>query len=534
MRGLYSFYSNGNVEDILGEYAAYYRKSRADYEAEARGEGETLKRHEIIINKLAESMHIKIGGIYKEIVSGDSIEARPEVQALLEDVRRGRWKGVFVVEIERLARGNTIDQGIVAEAFKMSGTKIITPMKIYDPNNEFDEEYFEFGLFMSRREYKVINRRLQSGRVTSVGEGKYCGSIAPFGYDRVKIENDKGFTLTPNQEEDSVKMIFNTYAYNNISLNEVVRRLNNTDKKPRISQKWSISAIKDILRNPVYIGKIRWDSRKVVKVYKDGKVVKTRPRNMNHIVVDGLHKGIIDEQTWKIVQEKLSMHNPPVQHNSVVQNPLQGLVYCSKCGRIMQRRPYKSKGIPDTIMCPNMECNNVSSKLYIVEEKIIKSLREWLKEYRVDIDDCLEKIDCKKEKIIEQTISELKKELDNQNNKMKRIYDLLEDGTYSTEIFNERMRLISENINKIQEDIQMHEQELGIEVQKEIDKKTIIPKIENIIDLYPKLETAEEKNLLLKTIVKKVEYNKDKKALRKDSDPTDFELDIYPNVYHVG
>ncbi len=49
-----------------------------------------------------------------------------------------------------------IDQGIVSQAFKYSGTRIITPTKTYDPNNEFDEEYFEFGLFMSRREYQTI------------------------------------------------------------------------------------------------------------------------------------------------------------------------------------------------------------------------------------------------------------------------------------------------------------------------------------------------------------------------------------------
>ena len=103
------------------------------------------------------------------------------MKKLLTDVKMGKWKGVLVVEVERLARGETMDQGIVAQAFKISETKIITPMKIYDPNNEFDEEYFEFGLFMSRREYKVINRRLQRGRLMSVNEGKYVGSVAPFG-----------------------------------------------------------------------------------------------------------------------------------------------------------------------------------------------------------------------------------------------------------------------------------------------------------------------------------------------------------------
>lgn len=77
----------------------------------------------------------------------------------------GSKKDVFVMEVERLARGDTIDQGIVAQTFKYSNTKIITPMKIYDPNNEYDEEYFEFGLFMPRREYKTTNRRLQRGRI---------------------------------------------------------------------------------------------------------------------------------------------------------------------------------------------------------------------------------------------------------------------------------------------------------------------------------------------------------------------------------
>ena len=49
---------------------------------------------------------------------------------------------------------------------------------------------------MSRREYKVINRRLQRGRISSVKEGKYVGGIAPFGYDRVKIKNGKGIAFT--------------------------------------------------------------------------------------------------------------------------------------------------------------------------------------------------------------------------------------------------------------------------------------------------------------------------------------------------
>ena len=323
MNNIHIGYSNDVVMDVInGQYSLYLRKSRADLEAEERGEGETLARHEKMLIELARRYGFSIGKIYREIVSGESIEARPVVQELLKDVESGRWKGVLVVEVERLARGDTMDQGRVAKSFKFSNTKIITPIKIYDPNDEFDEEYFEFGLFMSRREYKTINRRLQRGRVSSVKEGKYVGSVAPFGYDRVKLVKDKGYTLAKNAEASVVEKMFQLYAYNEIAINEVVRRLNSAGYKPRKAKEWTISAVKDILSNPIYIGKIRWDSRKTVKEYKNGKIVNTRPRNENYTLCDGLHEPIIDMEIWNIVQEKRSKHTPAVIHNKVVQNPL--------------------------------------------------------------------------------------------------------------------------------------------------------------------------------------------------------------------
>ena len=127
-------------------YAIYLRKSRADLESEANGELETLAKHERQLKELASKLNLNVTKEYKEVVSGETISARPQMQELLRDVQNGLYEGVLVMEIERLARGDTIDQGLVAQTFKYSDTKIITPTKTYDPNNEFDEEYFEFGL----------------------------------------------------------------------------------------------------------------------------------------------------------------------------------------------------------------------------------------------------------------------------------------------------------------------------------------------------------------------------------------------------
>lgn len=93
MEGLiYNSYSNENEINVYGEYAIYLRKSRADMEAELKGEGETLARHEHILLDLANSKNLKIGKIYREIVSGETIEARPEMKKLLTDVKMEKWK----------------------------------------------------------------------------------------------------------------------------------------------------------------------------------------------------------------------------------------------------------------------------------------------------------------------------------------------------------------------------------------------------------------------------------------------------------
>mgnify|MGYP002508564293 FL=1 len=98
--------------------------------------------------RAASRLGITISKFYREIVSGETIQDRPVVQKLLQDISNGKCDGVLVVEVERLARGDTSDQGTIAKYFKFSDTLILTPLKIYDPTDEYDEEYFEFGLFI--------------------------------------------------------------------------------------------------------------------------------------------------------------------------------------------------------------------------------------------------------------------------------------------------------------------------------------------------------------------------------------------------
>lgn len=524
----------------MEQYCLYLRKSRADAEAEARGEGETLARHERTLLELAKRQQLNVTEIYREIVSGESIAARPVMQRLLSEVEQGIWAGVLVMEVERLARGDTVDQGIVAQTFKFSGTLIITPTKTYNPGNEFDEEYFEFGLFMSRREYKTINRRLQRGRIASIKEGKYVGNIAPYGYERVKIKGDKGFTLQVVPEEaDIVRLVFEWYTkgiqqedggFCRIGCGLIARRLNEIKAPTRTGGDWILPTIRDMIRNPVYIGKVRWNNRATVKKMVDGKVIRTRPRNEDVIICNGLHPPIIAEETFREAQIIMdSAPARPVVDSKRVQNPLAGLVICGCCGRRMVRRPYQSP-YPDTLICPQAKCPNVSSDLERVERHILTALKEWLKSYKLEWGEIDFNQSIKQSDILKKSLAEQNEELHRLNSQLSKTYDLLEQGVYDTDVFLERSRSLSERIGEVKEAIPEIESQIETELAKENSLENVIPNVEHLLAVYSTLPTAEAKNNMLKDVLEKVVYLKKERARKNAAALDNFEVTIFPKI----
>src|SRR5579875_2919177 len=173
-----------NYPANLQHVAMYLRKSRADVEAEARGEGETLSKHRKALLDLAEKKKYTVRAVFEEIVSGERIADRPEMQKLLHQVRDNQYDAVLCMDMDRLGRGNMIDQGLIQESFKSSQTLIITPRKVYNLDDEMDEEWSEFEAFMARRELKLITRRMQRGRRDSSRDGKHVAKKPPYGYMR--------------------------------------------------------------------------------------------------------------------------------------------------------------------------------------------------------------------------------------------------------------------------------------------------------------------------------------------------------------
>ena len=495
----------------MEQYAKYLRKSRFDRDYAELSVEETLKRHEAILDRLAKERGYHIAKTYHEVVSGESIAARPMVQQLLTEVNAGLYAGVLVVDVERLARGNSGDQAYISQVFQFSGTKIITPAKVYDPSNEFDEEYFEFGLFMSRREYKTINRRLIRGRESSASEGKYLGSIAPYGYRRVKLKNEKGYTLEPDPDEGPVvQRIFQMFLHHE-GTKKIANALNDVSIPTRHGEPWTYATISNMLVNPVYMGKIKRGYCRQLKSVENGQVVK-RIKHLKSVadytLFDGLHPALIDEETYNRAQEiRLGKQPPvPVKDDHELQNAFAGLIYCACCGkRIARTTTAASQKSRARVRCVNMRnCHNGTADYAMVEQAVIDALRQWLEGYRVKIETVGFTEDIANG---QSQVDKLEQEIQRIQTQLENAYDLVEQGLYTLDFFKSRREKLMAELSQIQERKAALQRSIEQLEQNEASQSHLIPSTEALLESYGDMN-AEERNKLLKVILRRIEYAK--------------------------
>ncbi|MBP3380972.1 MAG: recombinase family protein [Ruminococcus sp.] len=467
----------------MKNYCMYLRKSRADAEAEARGEGETLSRHQNMLLELAKKQKLDLVKIYREIVSGDSIAARPQMQALLADVAGGKYAGVLVVEVERLARGDTIDQGIVAQTFRQSSTKIVTPVKTYDPDNEFDEEYFEFSLFMSRREYKTIKRRMQAGRLASVKEGNYISAAAPYGYRKINPEPKIHTLEIVPGEAETVRLIYKLYLGGH-GAKFIANELNRMGISPQKSQYWEPPSIRKILTNPLYCGKIGW-----------------KTKSNSDTLYKGLHEPIVSEEIFNAAQHKKKT-DPAAQlrPGDTLLNYYHGILFCKNCGHQMRRRYIPGSG-HEHLLCVYRECRGktVSSAFGAVDEAVLAAFRYRIKHFQE-----LKKKGVKMSRNEPDKKSPLEAELAKAKRQISRMYDLLEQDIYDAGTFLERSKAVNDRIKALEAAII----EISDEQKPPQPPQTdAVEKLQSVIDDFFSSAPG-EKNRLLHSLVSRIYYNK--------------------------
>ncbi len=465
--------------------AMYLRKSRA--EELSASMDDTLRLHKKLLCTYAQKNNLTISKTYEEVISGESLFARPQMLKLLNEVQNGRFDAVLCMDLDRLGRGGMQDQGIIIDTFKNANKT-------------------ELKTFISRREYKIINKRLRRGLNDTITSGGYVPN-APYGY--LKCVQNRRPTLSINEEEAKfVRMIFKMYT-EGFGASAIAQTVNSMGAKPHRSSEFHRNSIRFILRNPVYTGKILWNRQ---KYYTENNKRRSKPEpEKNWLIVDGIHPPIIDEATFNEVQEILGRNHIPPSSSREIKNPLAGILKCRNCGKNMQR--IVMGGIP-YITCGTKSCVS-SSRLQYIEELLIQKLmlicnNVNLKKYRV-----LNSRLSDYEHIKSSIYSELKK---NKSQK-ERIYELLENGTYNTETFNERIKRVLEKFNVLSK--QLDETNKELQNIKSAENKLSDTEIKSISAVYSSA-SPKNKNLILKAVVSHIEYFKGKKTKPKNFSVTIF------------
>ena len=560
-----------------GMYCAYLRKSRKDAELEALGQGDTLyrpappanagsrvsgescrdaaalspsvsvpdtlARHARALAELADRLGIVIAQTYREVVSGDTIAERPQMRALLSAVSAGAWDGVLCMDADRLGRGDSIDQGVIMQTFFYSRTLIITPDKIYDPADESDSEFFEIKLFFARREYNMIKKRMQRGRIASVMAGSYLGTRAPYGYERTQLPGTRKWTLRPVPEKaEIVRSMFRWYADEPTGTNTIARRLNAMGLTTDLGHRWTPGGVRGLLTNPVYIGKVQWNQRVGRVRIVDGQRVKSRPRSEDPILVDGLHEPIVDAALFQRVQDLFATHaKRPNNANKPITNPLAGLIVCDQCGyRMTAKNTPNRRG--DFICCQTQGCPTCSTYIFVVENALLETLSTAVESIELsaasrhtgraattpgDTSGSLGLVDAEappslsaaqlpaedpqtdaraaaRAKVMEQL-----RTLEGQSG---RLYDLLEQGVYTVAVYRQRREDLDARLAEARAAL------AALDAAPRPDRRVLLlPQLRTVLDGYRAAETPAEKNALLRSVVDHVTYHKTQRLYRNNN-----------------
>ena len=503
----YYDYSQFKADEIL----AYLRKSRTD--DPLLTVEEVLQKHESILDEWAEKnlgMKIPEENKFREVVSGETIADRPEVQKVLRLIESPKIKAILIVEVQRLSRGDLEDAGRLIKLLRYTNTLVITPQKTYDLRDEYDRDYFERELKRGNEFLEYQKKIMQRGKLLSVSQGNYCQSLPPYGYDKVWITEGKRKcpTLAINKDEANVvRMIFDMYVNQDLGSTTICNRLDEMGIKPPKGERWSPYSMKDMLENVHYIGKVKWNWRKTVTIVEDSEIVKTRPKARigEYLIYDGKHEAIISEELFNAARAKQG-RNHRTKATTKVRNPFASLLFC-QCGRTMKYATYKHHNAPPRLVCIDQaHCHTGSCTFDEMVDIVADTLRDCIADFEVriknDTGDSM-KMHEKLLKNLEKRMQELEAKEISQWEAQAHPDPSQRMPAHIFKMLNEKVR---KEIDDVKEAMCNARKSAPDPINYEEKLHLFTEALEALLD--PK-EDAEKKNRLLKACIEKITYNRE-------------------------
>ena len=250
--------------------------------------------------------------------SGGTLE-RPALKRLFNDIKAGKIDCIVVYKIDRLTR-SLADFSEIIKILDEYNVSFVAVTQSFNTANSMGRLMLNVLLSFAQYERELTGERIRDKFDASCKKGMWMGGYIPIGYDL------KDRRLIINEDEAKIiRILFKTFI-ETTSVTDTFRELNNLGFKTKTwiassgkihkGQRFNKSSVRRILTNELYIGKI----------------------NHKGNIYDGLHKAIIDDETWKKAQDLLTNKIPKIQtpNSRISQAPLlKGMMNCGICGSQM-------------------------------------------------------------------------------------------------------------------------------------------------------------------------------------------------------
>ena len=300
-------------------------------------DGYSLEAQRTRMRAFAEFNDYEVAGEYEDAgKSGKSIEGRNEFNRMMEDIKIGKDDVSFVLvfKLSRFGR-NAADVLSTLQTMQDFGVNLICVEDGIDSSKDAGKLMISVLSAVAEIERENIRVQTMEGRIQKARDGKWNGGFPPYGYSL------KDGVLEINEEEAlAIRTIFEQWVSTDIGANGLAKYLENHGirKIPRHNGKnplFDAALIRNIIKNPVYCGKIAYGRRKTEKVHGTRNEYKLVEQD-DYLVVDGLHEGIVSEEMWNQAQIKMIAQAKKYEHVNKAKDTrthlLSGLVKCPICG----------------------------------------------------------------------------------------------------------------------------------------------------------------------------------------------------------
>ncbi len=471
--------------------------------------GYSIDEQERLLIKYCEERGYEIQNCYTDRgISGKNITGRPELTQLLEDAKCDLFDIVIVWKINRISR-SLRDLLSIVELLDKHSVMFQSMTENFDNSTPAGKMQFQMMGIIGEFERESIAQNVRMGMVARARTGSWNGGRV-LGYDSVRREsgnvkhNETNLVINP-QEAEIVKEIFELYASGK-GYKAIVNEINKKGYRTKKGNPFQISGVRDILMNPVYVGKIRFN------VHTEWSSKRRRSKNKDYVLSDGLHEPIIDVALWDKVQAIMKLKSKvPKKYDSFF--PLTGILRCPMCGAgmVISRAPSKGKRL-EYYSCGAWKnkgtsvCHANSIRVDKANEEVLKRLSKLLSNKKMvkRVVESMNQDRKKQEEPSKRALAHIDRELTSLATKKQKIFDMYEEDTITKDEFLERKEYLNRQVVVLEQ----RKQELQVKItdanKSEIPYEAVQAILSEFGKLLDKCEDNAEKKLLLQMILKEI------------------------------